>query len=207
MTRDDMTTRAADDTPEFAQAARIATLEMEVRGLRADHEALRGQITALMEVERFRDVILQRHTPAHAPAPPHGKLEAREFAEQSDNLHYLEYGPDGAAYRWTGPGHVTRVRFSVDRSVPVMVTLRLVSLGSHTGQDRITLEVDGASYPMRLTTEAGTVLEAGPILPRGGRGPTELLFHCPVLFSPGESDDRDARRLGVAMRSVEIGPV
>ena len=201
-----MTTGYADDTHDLAHATRIATLEMEVRGLREDHEALRGQMIALMEVERFRDVILRRHTPAAAPAPPRGKLEARDFAEQSDNLHYLEYGPDGGAYRWTGPGHVTRVRFSVDRSVPLMVTLRLVSLGSHTGQDRITVEVDGAIHLMHLATEAGTVLQAGPIPPRDGRGPTELLFHFPVLFSPGESDDHDARRLGVAMQAVEIGP-
>ncbi len=185
---------------------RLDALEADLRALREDHERLRGQLVALTEMERFRDVILRRHTPSVLPPPSSGSLDARDFAEQADGLHYLEYGPQGEAYRWTGPGHITRVRFNVDRSVPVMVTLRLVSLGSHTEQDRLAVEIDGATYPMRLTPEPGTVLEAGPVPPRAGVGPTELLFHVPVLFSPDGADAADSRRLGVALRCVEIAP-
>ena len=204
--RDHMTPSYAEDIIERTdQDTRIAILEAELRSLREDHNELRAKLVALAEVERFRDVILRRHAPATAPAPSSSRLEARDFAEQSDGLYYLEYGPRGEAYRWTGPGHTTRVRFNVDRSVPVMVTLRLVSLGSHTARDRITMDVDGVAYTLRVALAEGTVLEAGP-LPRAAPGPTELLFNIPVLFSPGSSDDHDARQLGIALQSIEIGP-
>lgn len=202
-----MTTGDARYPPEQADhATRIATLEADLRSLREDHASLRAQFVALAELERFRDVILRRHAPALLPPLPRCKLEARDFAEQSDGLYYLEYGPRGEAYRWTGPGHTLRLLFNVDRSVPTLVAMRLVSMGSHTEQDSIGLEVDGVAYAMRMIPSAGTVLEWGPVPPRPALGATVLLFNIPVLFSPGTSDQRDARELGVALQSVEIGP-
>ncbi len=207
MIQHEMSDGYSKDTIEHSgYATRIAALEAELRDLRNDHEILRGQLVALAEVERYRDVILSRHTPSTLPMPSSCKLGARDFAEQSDGLYYLEYGPRGETYRWTGPGHTTRIRFNVDRSVPVMVTMRLISMGSHTERDRITLHVDGTAYIMRTTAGEGTVLEAGPLSPRHTPGPTELLFTIPVLFSPGATDDQDARQLGVALQGVEIGP-
>ncbi len=202
-----MSASYAEDTIEQSgHAARIAVLEAEVSNLRNDYENLRAQLVALAEVERYRDVILRRHVPTTLQPPSNCKLSALDFAEQSDGLYYLEYGPRGQPYRWTGPGHTTRVRFNVDRSVPVIVTMRLISLGSHTERDRITLDVEGVTYVMRVTPAEGTVLEAGPLPRRAVSGSTELVFNFPVLFSPGGAEEHDARQLGVALQGVEIGP-
>jgi len=197
---------AAYPLDQAGHVTSIAALEAELRGLRRDHESLRAQFVALAELERFRDVILQRHLPPSLPPPPRCTLEARDFAEHSNGLYYLEYGPRGEAYRWTGPGHALRILFNVGRSVPVLVTMRVVSMGSHTDQDSIGLEVDGIPYAMRAIPGEGTVLAWGPLPPLTAPRSTELLFNIPVLFSPGTAEDRDARELGVALQDIEIGP-
>lgn len=202
-----MTTgEAAYPLDQAGHATSIAALAVELRSLRQDHESLRAQFVALAELERFRDVILQRHVPPSVRPPPRCALEARDFAERSDGLYYLEHGPGGEAYRWTGPGHALRILFNVDRSVPVLVTMRVVSMGSHTDQDSIGLEVDGIAYAMRTIPGEGTVLAWGPLPPLAAPRSTELLFNIPVLFSPGTAEDRDARELGVALQDIEIGP-
>ena len=184
---------------DVALQARVATLEGEMR-------AMRAQVAALFELERFRDVVLVRHASYPAPPPPARRLDARDFVDAADGFHNLEYDGQGTAYRWTGPGHFTRARFHIDRSVPVAVALRLSSLGVHTDLDRITVDVDGTVYPMRRLGGQGIALGAGPVPPREEGGLTELFFHIPRLFSPSDTGFNDERKLGVAVLSIEVAP-
>jgi uncharacterized coiled-coil protein SlyX len=184
----------------------LQRLHAQVAELSEELRLLRAQVGALYELERFRDVVLERHPSHPIPPPPTRRLEARDFIESADGFHNLEYDEHGTAYRWTGPGHFTRARFQIDRSVAVMVVLRLSSLGRHTAPDRITVDVDGTVYPMRQLGGEGIALVAGPVPPRAGGGLTDLFFHIPVMFTPRDSGIDDARMLGVAVLSIEVTP-
>ena len=190
-------TNMAGDSP------RLAALEAALGALREEHAVLQAQFAAFLETDRIRDLIPTRTEPPRQPARTACKLSAAEFIEPGSGFYQLEQDEGGEPYRWTGPGNAARVRFNVDRGAPLLITLELALLGANTEHDVFTVEVDGIAYPMRAAGGIPTVLQAGPVPPRAGPGVTELLFHIPVAFSPGNTD---ARRLGVAMRSVAVGP-
>ncbi len=197
----------ADMKASATDPASVDALRTELRALSAEVCDLRAQVTVLCELERFRDVILDRYVSHAAVFPSRRRLDARDFVDGVDGFHQLEYDSGGIAYRWTGPGHFTRVRFHVDRSVPVKILLTLASLGRHTEQNRITVDVDGTVYPMRRIGGEGVVLAAGPVAPRTDVTPTDLFFHVPATFSPATSGNiNDVRVIGVAVTRIEVLP-
>lgn len=193
---------AEDGPTTFEQ---VAELSARVATLAGAVATLQQRVETISTFERLRDVVLARHQ-AHPCRPPSfASLEARDFMEAAEGIHFLEYGPGGTGFRWTGPGHFTRFTFFVDRSVPVRVRLSVLALGRLSEQDRLSADVDGVAYLFSRTANAD-VLVAGPVPPRPGDRQTDVLLHVPVLFSP-ESGSGDARRLGIAITGVALEPV
>ena len=175
-----------------------------VAGLSHELASLRQRVETISTFERLRDVVLSQHTTQPYRAPSSSRIEARDFMELTDGLYFLEYAPSGVAYRWTGPGHFTRFRFNVDRSVPVRVQLNLFSLGKISSADVLTADIDGVVYPFRQTSNIDELV-TDPVPPRPGERQTDVLLHVPVLFTP-EGGSGDTRRLGVAVTGIVLEP-
>ena len=186
---------AADEVTSLAN--RVAALETEVA-------FLRQRLETLTTFERLRDVVLSRYPSHPYKAPSSCRLEARDFMEAAEGIHFLEYDSSGTAYRWTGPGHFTRFTFVVDRSLPLQVRLTLYSPGRLSEVDTLSADIDGVVYPFSRTGKAD-IFVAGPVPPRAGDAQTDILLHVPVLFSP-EQESGDTRRLGVAITCIALEP-
>jgi hypothetical protein len=189
-------TRGADE---------VAFLHQKLAALHAEVEELRGKVTALCALERFRDVVLRRHEVTEYAQPKTGVLDARDFMDAADGVWFLEYNQAGIPYRWTGPGHFTRLRFHVDRTAPLRLRFHFISLGRNGAGDRLSVDIDNAVH---VLSEDGSplTLATRPVAPRAQSGPTDVFLHVPVLFSPSESGLNDMRTLGVALARVEVEP-
>lgn len=193
---------APENAPTLAE--QVAALSAVVAGLTREVAALRQRTETISTFERLRDVVLSRHATQPYRSPSSSRIEARDFMELTEGLYFLEYAPSGVAYRWTGPGHFTRFRFNVDRSVPVRVQLHLFSLGKISSADMLTADIDGVVYPFRPTDNIDE-LETDPVPPRPGERQTDVLLHVPVLFTP-EGGSGDSRRLGIAVTGIVLEP-
>lgn len=181
----------------------IAELSARVDRLSSEVATLRQRLETIITFERFRDVVLTRYVTHPYRLPASSRLEARDFIESVEGIHFLEYDSSGTAFRWTGPGHFTRFTFFVDRSLPTRVHLVLLLLGQLSDHDTLSADIDGVVYPFSRTEQAGEFV-AGPVPPRAGDAQTDVLLHVPVLFSPASGGD--TRRLGVAIVSIALEP-
>lgn len=181
--------------------------------------ALRAEIAELRARLEAHERILQIHAaagaaaaPVAAPPPPAARrplatefeIAADELLPAHDGFHQLEWGPEGAL-RWTGPGQDVHFEAWLDRSVPLVATLRLFHFGTPANAKELTIEVDGITYPL---TRQGSekVLRSDPIAPRAAEGPTRLTLRVPHLHSPAARGLADKRTLGVAFQRLSIGP-
>jgi hypothetical protein len=179
--------------------ARVAALEAELRRLSA-------RIEALAAWEQARTPILARHAepPAPAPAlPAEAAVSAEELLAFSDGFHTLEHIPDGTACRWTAAS--ARIALWVDRARPLTVSVEIVSRGRTPDDTPPILEVDGLRLPL-LRQGEGRTHRAGPIPPRAGTGPTELVLHAPAPFRPADFGAADFRTLGLQVARVAVAP-
>jgi hypothetical protein len=177
--------------------ARIAALEAELRRLSA-------RIEALAAWEQARTPILARHAepPAAAPAlPAAAAVSAEELLAFSDGFHTLEHVPDGTACRWTAAS--ARIALWVDRSRPLTVTVEIVSRGRTPDGTPPILEVEGLRLPLM---GEGRTHRAGPVPPRAGTGPTELVLHAPAPFRPADFGAADFRTLGLQVARIALAP-
>ncbi len=183
----------------------VTALREEVRALTSEVRELRRKLTVLEQVERLRDVVMLRYPTRPWAQPTRIRLAARDAA-MVEGLYYVETSESGIAYRWTGPDHVTRFRFNVDRRAPLCVRLGLLSPGRNSDQVPLTVEVEGATFAL-LPADGSDMLQSGPLPPRDDQEPTELLLHVPVLHCPQDHGFNDTRRLGVAITSIALDPV
>ncbi len=182
----------------------IAELSTRVAGMTAEIASLRQQRQTISPFERLRGAWRSHYgTPLCRP-PSTTRLDAPDFMEAAEGIHFLEYEPSGIAFHWTGPGHASRFTVFVDRSVPVMVHLSLFMAGRLSDSDTMTAAIDGVSYPFSQSGRHGTLV-AGPVAPRADEGKTDILLHVPVMFSPDDGSG-DSRRLGVAITSIALEP-
>ena len=179
--------------------------DLEVAVLAKEVRDLRRVVAALTELQRFQDVAVQRHALRPWISPTGARLDARDFVDSAEGIHFLEYSDTGAAYRWTGPGHFTRFRFQVSRKVPMLVRLNLFSRGQNSGSETLTIDVDGSVYILR-PCGVPKELRAGPLPVRDGDGPTDVFLHVPTLFRPKERGEEDPRQLGVAVSGIVLEP-
>ena len=197
-------------TGSFARNQTVTTVEQfaelsnRVAGLAAEIGSLREQRQSMSTFERLRDALL-RHYPTPPCKPPSVcRLEAQEFRGVAEGIYFLEHAPSGAAFHWTGPGHVTRFSLFVDRGVPVCVHLSLYLAGRLSESDTMSAEINGVRYPFTRSWKAGEFV-AGPVPPRAGARQTDVHLHVPVVFSP-DGGSGDNRRLGVAISSIALAP-
>lgn len=186
-------------------AERIAELSTRVATLTAEIGSLRQQRQTISTFERLRGALRSHYETPLCKPPSISRLDAPDFSEAAEGIHFLEYTPSGVGFHWTGPDQVTRFTMFVDRSVPVMVRLSLFLTGRLSDTDVLTADIDGVVYPFSRTGRKG-VLVAGPVAPRAGERKTDILLHVPVMFSP-DSGSGDTRWLGVAITSIALEPV
>lgn len=162
-------------TGSFARNQTVTTVEQfaelsnRVAGLAAEIGSLREQRQSMSTFERLRDALL-RHYPTPPCKPPSVcRLEAQEFRGVAEGIYFLEHAPSGAAFHWTGPGHVTRFSLFVDRGVPVCVHLSLYLAGRLSESDTMSAEID--VFAIRS--------------PAAGRLANLLPARCPRAPAPG----------------------
>lgn len=184
----------------------IAALERRVRVLEQELTALRAAVASLQDLERCRDLLLNRYGAVEMPALSRScQVQAQEFIDHGSGFHGLEYGDQHAAYRWTGPEKAARLTFWLDRSQPVLVRVGISSFGANAPDAPVTLEVDGVPYTATYDA-GGQCLVAGPVAPATHAGPTELVIHTPAMFSPADQGQSDTRVLGLAVNRIELIP-
>ena len=119
-------------------------------------------------------------------------------------FHAPEQGPEGI-FRWTGPGAEAALTILIDRRYPLRAWLELADFGHKANRDELSLIVDGDIYPL-LRRGPGNNLIAGPILPRDGDGPTQLIIRVPHLHSPPPERHRAPPLRGIAIKRLSLTP-
>jgi len=183
----------------------VATLATQLAEVTAELAGLRRRLAVIEQVERYRDIVLNRHATQPWTPPSSFRIDARDFHSAAEGVYSLEYDNTGTAYRWTGPDHFTRFRFNVDRAVPLSVRFVLWWVGKNIDGTPLTVDVEGATYPLRPADDPHAYI-AGPVPPRDGSEPTDVFLHVPVLHMPQDDGSSDNRRLGVAVTSISLEP-
>lgn len=199
-----------DATPDPPQAAPVADAGAPAE-LSGEVAALRARVEALERALQLRDAAAAAGlpetppTPALAPAatlPLAFGIAADELLPAADGFYRLEWGPEGA-FRWTGPAPEVRFEAWIDRSAPLVATLRLFHFGTPANAKDLVLEVDG--LPHALTRRGSEkVMLSEPIAPRAAAGPTLILLRVPHVHSPSARGLPDKRVLGVAFQSLRL---
>jgi hypothetical protein len=198
-----------DATPDTPPAAPVPE-PGAAAGLSGELAALRARVEALERALQLREAAAAAGLagPLPAPAPPAASLPlafaiaADELLPAADGFYRLEWGPEGA-FRWTGPAPEVRFEAWIDRSAPLVATLRLFHFGVPANAKDLVLEVDGEPHPL---TRRGSekVLVSPPIPPRPTEGPTPIVLRVPHVHSPSARGLPDKRMLGVAFQSLRL---
>ncbi|MFO0466022.1 MAG: hypothetical protein ACK5ZB_01850 [bacterium] len=119
-------------------------------------------------------------------------------------FHAPEEGPEGM-FRWTGPAAEAALTIWISRRYPLRIWLELADFGHPANRDALSLIVDEDIYPL-LRRGPGNNLIAGPILPRDGNGPTQLIIRVPHLHSPPPQGHRAPPLRGIAIKRLSLTP-
>lgn len=131
-------------------------------------------------------------------------FDAATDLPEAGQFHAPEQGPEGM-FRWTGPGAEAALTILIDRRYPLRAWLELADFGHPANRDALSLIVDGDIYPL-LRRGPGNNLIAGPILPRAGTGPTQLIIRVPHLHSPPPQGHRAPPLRGIAIKRLSLTP-
>ncbi len=192
-------------------AADIASLRSEVADLRARMEAyerllqIRDAAAALPKPAAAASAAAaDMAAPAAAkPAlPAHFEIAADQLLPAQDGFYQLEWGPEGA-FRWTGPAPEVHFEGWLDRSEPLVATLRVFHFGIPANTKDLALEVDGVLYPLARQANQ-KMLRSEPIAVRAGDGPTRLTLRVAHMHSPAERGLADKRILGIAFQRLRV---
>jgi hypothetical protein len=189
---------ASDGRDAGSLADQVASLTQEV-------EALKAKVGLLLDLERYRDLILARHPAVSVALSSGARIDARDMLDGMEGFYALEYDKAGTAFRWTGPGHFARIRFQISRAAPIRIVLHVVSLGKNRPEDPFTVDVAGKVYPLRADGD-GRRLAAGPIPPAEAEGPVDAFIHVPTIFSLHAGETTDRRSLGIAISAIDVEP-
>jgi hypothetical protein len=182
----------------------------DLDALRADLTAVRARLDSLERILQLRDAALATSPSAPAsilPAPPpphslpdHFDIAADQLLPTQDGFYQLEWGPEGAL-RWTGPGPDVLFEAWIDRSAPLVATLRLFHFGTPANAKDLTIDIDGVVH--RMTRQGSEkLLRSDPIAPRPGDSLTRIKLRVPHLHSPADRGQTDKRILGVAFQRL-----
>lgn len=144
-------------------------------------------------------------TQSSATRLPEGFIfEAAKPPPDALHFHAPEEGPEGI-FCWTGPGAEAVLNIRIDRRYPLRAWLELANFGNPANRDALSLIVDGDLYPL-MRRGPGQNLLAGPILPREGDEPTQLVIRVPHLHSPPAEGHRAAPLRGIAIKRLSLIP-
>lgn len=131
-------------------------------------------------------------------------FDAATYLPEAGQFHAPEEGPEGV-FRWTGSSAEVALTILVDRRYPLRAWLELADFGHPANRDALSLIADGDIYPL-LRRGPGNNLIAGPILPRDGNGPTQLIIRVPHLHSPPPQGHRAPPLRGIAIKRLSLTP-
>ena len=131
-------------------------------------------------------------------------FDAAADLPEAGQFYAPEEGPEGV-FRWTGPGAEAALTILIDRRYPLRAWLELADFGHKANRDELSLIVDGDIYPL-LPRGPGKNLIGGPILPRDGDGPTQLIIRVPHLHSPPPERHRAPPLRGIAIKRLSLTP-
>jgi hypothetical protein len=131
-------------------------------------------------------------------------LDAAALPPGAEHFHPPEHGPEGH-FCWTGPGAEAALMVHIARRYPLRAWLELADFGHSANRDALSLIVDGDIYPL-LPRGPGKNLIGGPILPRDGDGPTQLIIRVPHLHSPPPERHRAPPLRGIAIKRLSLTP-
>lgn len=201
------------DATSEAITAGSASPGDDLAALRAEVADLRARLDSHERILQLRDAALAAAPPAPAVAPPpapaadlpdHFDIAADQLLPVQDGFYQLEWGPEGA-FRWTGPGQDVGFDAWLDRTRPLVATLRLFHFGTPANAKDLTLEVDGVAYPLAREGKE-KLFRSDPIQPRPGTGPTRLTLRVAHMHSPAARGAADKRMLGVAFQQLRVAP-
>lgn len=194
----------------------VTSASADVESLRIEVADLRARLEGYERLLQLRDAAMTHAEraiapPATAPAatpaprqplPAKFEIAADQLLPAQDGFYHLEWGPEGA-FRWTGPTAEIHFEAWVDRSEPLVASMRIFHFGTPANAKELALEVDGALYP--LSREGNQkLMRSTPIAPRAGDGPTRLTLKVPHMHSPAERGLADKRILGIAFQLLRI---
>lgn len=201
-----------DDSSEHHAVGAVVNLAT----LRAEVAELRARLDSYERILQLRDAALAAAPlslspgsppvpePDPTPLPTTFEIAADQLLPVQDGFYQLEWGPEGA-FRWTGPAPEVRFEAWIDRSAPLVATLRLFHLGTPANAKDLTLEVDGATYPL-ARQGAEKLFLSDPIGPRTADGPTRVTLQVAHIHSPADRGQADKRILGVAFQRLRLAP-
>jgi hypothetical protein len=162
----------------------LAELRFEVNRVK---EYQRTLLAAL----RARDILVREHPHTEQPRPAVSiDLDLRDVVDAADGFHDVEWDED-VALRWTGPGHDTVIRAWLDRSIPTLFEIELVSYGDKRNRGTVALSVDGAPVAIKEIRDKRLRSDQLPVI--GASLYTEIGIHVPWLTGPAASAEHDAR--------------
>lgn len=187
-----------------------------IEALRVEVADLRARLEGYERILQLRDAAMAQSAPAVAapvaavaqrqvsrqPLPVKFEVTADQLLPAQDGFYHLEWGPEGA-FRWTGPASDVQFEAWIDRSEPLVASMRIFHFGTPANAKELALEVDGSLY--LLSREANQkLMRSAPIAPRAGDGPTRLTLKVPHMHTPAERGLADKRVLGIAFQLLRI---
>jgi hypothetical protein len=150
---------------------RLTELRFELNRLKEDQRTL---LVAL----RARDIVMREQWPPNVVPVGSIDLDPRDALDAADGFHDMEWDQE-VAFRWTGPSHDTLVRVWLDRAIPILLEIALLSYGDERNRGAVTLTVDGVPLPIREINN--TLLRSDPFPVAAASLYTEVGIHVPWL--------------------------
>jgi len=165
--------------------ARAALIEHLVE-LTFEVDRLKQYQRTLLAALRARDIVVHGEDRAGLVAPAGLiDLDPRDALDTADGFYDGEWEKE-VAFRWTGPGRDSLVRVWLDRTIPMLLELTLISYGDTRNRGAIGLTVDGT--PIALREAGDLLLRSDPFPCIAGSLLTEVGIHVPWLSDgSGES--------------------
>lgn len=224
--------RPAADPHVYEKIASTSALDMEMYAF--SQELFNQRYTAMMRdlLERYGD-----RSHAHLTLPLSKEVikellkkhYVARFKERYSPVKAFEYqfdqplvgtgwynrevNPDHGVYRWSGPHNMATLDFPLAAGSDLKIKLEILMALSQSVLDTLELEIEGARIPLKLSQNpSGTltyegVIPAAVLAQAGGLAP--LALKVKETLTPGSVylGNPDKRRLGFALKKVEITPL
>jgi hypothetical protein len=150
-------------------------------------DRIKEQQRTLLAALRARDILVRDREQTEIVAPAGSiDLDPRDALDAADGLYDIEWDNE-VAYRWTGPGRDTLVRVWLDRAMPILCEIAVLSYGDERNRGAIGLTVDGV--PVGIAESGDKLLHSDPFPVLAGSLYSEVGIH--VRWLTGAVASRD----------------